>query len=1080
MVGHHHYRAAAWISATALVIVIGAAWYGSAQVRSERQDLADSDLFAVQMASRVLSQHLVHASIDIRFLASLPSLRAALEGSQDDALVLAAADFAAYGAAHAEFDQLRWIDESGMERVRVDFDGRLARIAAAEELQDKSQRAYVEEASRLPAGTVYVSAFDLNIENCAIEVPHTPVIRVATPLFDAAGRGRGVVVVNYLGREILEDFQDSVAGGRDRLMLLNHDGFWLRGQQREDEWGFMLDHGASLRGRLPAVWQAMQAEPSGQRELQGALWTWSSFDPAASVGGRLGSQNHDSIPVATAGSVPWVVAAVTGEAEWMLPAIAVWVRVGVSAVLLLVVAVPVIVSQASSRRRIEILNGQLQDRAEAAELANEAKAAFLANMSHEIRTPMHAILGLSYLLHNEELPNDAAKIVHKIERAGRLLQGIINDILDFSRIEAGGLSLERTPFALGEVLDNLAVVMANTAGDKDIELVISPPPWGLGRLYGDPLRLEQVLINLAGNAIKFTEKGQVNVEVAMLDHDDFRVQLRFTVTDTGIGIPEEQQQAIFQAFTQGDVSTTRRFGGTGLGLTISQRLVHLMGGEIGMSSVPGEGSRFWFDVTLERVAEAMAQQSDLLALDVLVADDNEAARDALCRIVMSLGWRPHAVESGEAAVRRALDRTADAPRFSVIVLDWGMPDLDGLAAARQIAEATVDGRAPIVIMVKATAEPTLHAEPASRYVDEVLVKPVTPSALYEAVARIWRARTGDGASPMGTPAPSSRLAGVRMLVVDDSDLNREVAKRVFEAAGASVFLANDGRQAVDWLAAHVDAIDVVLMDVQMPVMDGYKATATIRQIPALADLPVVALTAGALASQREAAMSAGMDDFIAKPFDVDSAVALICTLVERRRAASAGDRPAYPGLAIEQALKVWKDADAYRRFLRKFAADYADSAHRIAAMAPDQAAQLAHKLKGAAGSLALNDVMEAADHLVRELRRGRTGNSAVARLREEMSIALESIGHYAPSADARPDDRLPVNLALAEPIIRATLQSLDRDEPGEVELHLESLDRVLPGTLVAPIRARVEDFDFRGAESALRDVAQQLGVSLDR
>ena len=303
---------------------------------------------------------------------------------------------------------------------------------------------------------------------------------------------------------------------------------------------------------------------------------------------------------------------------------------------------------------LRVANAALQARTVEAEAASRAKADFLANMSHEIRTPMNGILGLAYLLDQRPLDADAADLVRKIRNAGRSLQAIINDILDFSKIEAGRLEIERVPFNLSDVLDNLASIMAASAGDKDVELTIAPPPPAIGQLVGDALRLEQVLINLTGNAIKFTEHGTVGIGLTLLEHDGQRAVLRFAVTDTGIGIAEDKLQHIFSAFSEADTSTTRRFGGSGLGLTICRYLVEHMGGEIGVTSAPGRGSEFWFTIPFECVAAGQVEPAELSNLDVLVVDDSDISRDNIALMARSLGWRASQAVSGQLALDLSL------------------------------------------------------------------------------------------------------------------------------------------------------------------------------------------------------------------------------------------------------------------------------------------------------------------------------------------------------------------------------------------------------------------------------------------
>jgi signal transduction histidine kinase/CheY-like chemotaxis protein len=664
------------------------------------------------------------------------------------------------------------------------------------------------------------------------------------------------------------------------------------------------------------------------------------------------------------------------------------------------------------------LNAELARRAEEAETANRSKSAFVANMSHEIRTPMNAILGLAYLLEKSILPGDANEMVRKIRMAGQTLLSIINDILDFSKIESGKLEFETAPFRLGDVLDNLSTIMAANAGEKDLELIIALPPRKTSLLRGDALRLEQVLINLTGNAIKFTERGHVAVSISVVAESEQAVSLRFAVSDTGIGIPPEKQREIFAPFAQADGSTSRRFGGSGLGLTISRRLVAGMGGELQLTSVPQSGSEFWFVLNFERGVDTWLAAPEMAKLPVLIADDNPIAREALHGIVDSLGWQATTVSSGEEAIRHVQARQGLRTRPDILLLDYKMPGMDGLTAARAIRHDLKEAEAPIIIMVTAFSSNHLLDHPDSQLADAILNKPVTPSTLYNAVARALRVRRGGE-----TQAPiraELRLAGLRILVVDDSEINREVAQRILSGEGAQVTLANDGQHALDWLQIHPNAVDLVLMDVQMPVLNGYEATRQIRRIPALAELPVIALTAGAFLEQQELANEAGMNSFISKPFDVDAAIALIIKVSGRANlpAAAPPAPPAdsdsaaiadLPGLAISKGLTIWRKVPLYQKFLRVFVSEYADIVQRMEGAERQEMASLAHKLKGAAGNLALYEIAEVATEIDQELHAGNSLGDHLARLQNALQRALKSIDQYAPATPDKTADTTPGN-----------------------------------------------------------------------
>ncbi len=740
-----------------------------------------------------------------------------------------------------------------------------------------------------------------------------------------------------------------------------------------------------------------------------------------------------------------------------------------------------------------IANQALAARTEDAEEANLAKANFLANMSHEIRTPMNAILGFAYLLERDNLSHEASKLVTKIRNAGRSLQSIINDVLDFSKIEAGHLEIERAPFQLTEVLDNLAGIMAANAGDKEIELVVSPPPLINGPLLGDVLRLEQVLINLTANAIKFTDRGSIMVGISLLSRDNKVANLRFSVKDTGIGIPMDKQEQIFAPFAQADISTTRRFGGTGLGLSICRYLVERMGGEIGVISEPGRGSEFWFTIPFELDARSEYGPTEMTALDVLIVDDNDIARDNLALMARSMGWSSTTADSGDIALFKVRGKQEKGGAYDVMLVDWQMPGMDGLAAAIKLQEDFANAATPVILMVSAFDRDILLRQPGIDHIDAILSKPVTSSSLYDSVAGVLKMRGhGIGASYRRPhQAHGRRIPGVRVLVVDDSDINREVALRILTADGAIVSVANDGQSAIKWLQDNPGKVDVILMDVQMPNMDGHEATAALRAIPELSHLPVIALTAGAFKAQQDQARAAGMNDFVAKPFNVDELMAAImrlthcepegfCTLPPLGSEAEPvlARFATLPGIDIAKGMDTWRDFKEYRRFLQKFADDYRDCANEVTALladdALDLAGQLVHKLKGAAGTLSLTEIYKVAREL--DGCHDRTVSMRIVpRLRAALEQAFESIALL--GAEQQPL-KSKLDVEQAAPLLSALLRALDTDSPDHANELLGQLAPSLHAGALVPVQGCVDNFDFRAAETMVRQLASELAIDL--
>ncbi|RZT10377.1 Signal transduction histidine kinase [Duganella sp. CF402] len=514
-----------------------------------------------------------------------------------------------------------------------------------------------------------------------------------------------------------------------------------------------------------------------------------------------------------------------------------------------------------------------------AEAASRAKSEFVANMSHEIRTPLNAVLGMTHLLSNTSLSQDQLKYVEMIRSSGNSLLSILNDVLDFSKIEAGRMELSPAPFQLSAILEAAATIMTVNAGEKDLELAIGVEPGVPQSLLGDGHRLQQVLVNLVGNAIKFTEKGSVSVLVELAQAP---ATLRFTVRDSGIGIAADNLAQLFAPFSQADASMTRRFGGTGLGLAISRRIAALMGGAIDVRSTPGVGSEFMLTVPLQASADSSPALGPVQHL--LVVDDDAGSADCLCRSIRARGWSCDSAASGEQALTLLRNH---AVRYDAVLVDWSMPGMCGPATLQAIrADAAIAAmpRVPLILMTSVFGQGKLLHTDGAAAADAMLLKPVTISRLAETLQQAQASvrdtmsagtGTGIGNAPVAdVESGGQRLDGVRLLLVEDNPVNQLVANSMLTYAGAVVDAVGNGREAVDHLRADAHRYDLVLMDVQMPEMDGFEATARIRKELDL-HLPVLAMTAGVMESEREQCIACGMNDFIAKPIDVDEMLRVI-------------------------------------------------------------------------------------------------------------------------------------------------------------------------------------------------------------
>ncbi len=519
-------------------------------------------------------------------------------------------------------------------------------------------------------------------------------------------------------------------------------------------------------------------------------------------------------------------------------------------------------------------NRALQTRAGQAEAATRAKSAFLANMSHEIRTPMNAILGLTHLIARDVQEPRQRERLAKVETAARHLLQVINDVLDLSKIEAGKLEIEGADFNRDDLMARAGSVMGEAAAAKRLELVIDTdhlPP----RLHGDLKHLAQALINLLSNAVKFTEHGFVRLSAEVMERDGLRLKLRFAVSDTGIGIAPELLPRLFAPFEQADSSTTRRFGGTGLGLALTRHLAQLMGGEVGVSSQPGAGSSFWFTAWLEEARGAAQTEADVAmsGLRVLLVDDLEEARLALACQLELLGLQVDLAVDGASALQRATAAQAQGRPYGVVITDWLMPGMDGvqtLAALRDLAGDTMPPSLLVTAFEEDEARRALRDAGLAGTV--VLAKPVTASTLHDSLATALRSAVPAPAPSPGSAAPAEALlrslvargSGCRVLLAEDNLINQEVAAELLRSAGLALDIAADGEQAV---ALALDGgYDLVLMDVQMPGVDGLEATRRIRTARG-SGLPIVAMTANAFGEDRQACLAAGMDDHIGKPVD---------------------------------------------------------------------------------------------------------------------------------------------------------------------------------------------------------------------
>ncbi len=757
---------------------------------------------------------------------------------------------------------------------------------------------------------------------------------------------------------------------------------------------------------------------------------------------------------------------------------------------------------------------RLKEAMQVAEEATKAKSEFLANMSHEIRTPLNAIIGFSHLAMDTGLNSLQLDYIRKIQTGSQALLGVINDILDFSKIEAGKLSMEIIEFSLEDVLETVTNLVGIKAQEKGLEVIYNIDPSIPGMLIGDPVRLGQILLNLTNNAVKFTQKGELVLGCSVLNEQAGEAELEFYVRDTGIGLTQDHQEKLFQAFTQADSSTTRKYGGTGLGLFISRSLVEMMNGQIRVESEYGKGTTFIFTVRLKRAGSktitANLSYDDMGQKKVLVVDDNYVSRTVLEKMLEIMSFRVVQVESAEAGLAEMETAAENKDPFDLVLMDYQMPGMDGLQAAEKI-KASRQEHIPAIIMVSAYAREELIHKANRMGLDGYLIKPVSPSLLADS---IMSALTG---KPVFRPShdwqteslPSvAAIAGARLLVAEDNEVNQEVARGILEASGLVVATADNGRLAVEALQNH--RYDAVLMDINMPEMDGYAASREIRKNPRFKDLPIIAMTANTMTGDREKALAAGMNDHVAKPINVRELLNTLLRWLGPASGRTGWPAPApdalanektdvrgpetplgpIPGIDIRDGLeRLAGDVPLYRDLLQKASANQADTARKIKdaldAADLETAQRLAHTVKGVSGNIGAKPLFDAATRLDAALKDQDLSTAMdlinpFSTCLDEVVQGISAAFKKGPEAEKSPGKHPAANPEALKSLLfdlKPMLEDNDTEAGGLARQLKDLLPDTAAGDLADQLFRKIGEYDFDEAINIWPGLCRELGIN---